>query len=104
MVQSHWDDLRDRELRYRDRTWELTGDIDVRESGALLAVEARQTDDVRQSTATLYFELENPPDSLNPGDIGTHFDRLERAGNHQRLVVKGDHRTYRYELRRLEPE
>ncbi|MCU4751386.1 hypothetical protein OB919_05230 [Halobacteria archaeon AArc-curdl1] len=31
MVKSHWEDLRDKELRYRDHMWELTGDIDVRE-------------------------------------------------------------------------
>jgi hypothetical protein len=104
MVESHWEDLRGRELRYRDHTWELTGDVDVRESGELLAVEARQTDDVRHGTATLYFALEPPTDSLNPGNLGDHFDRLERTGNTQYLVVKKERRTYRYVLQRLGPD
>lgn len=103
MVESHWEDLRGKELRYRDHTWELTGDINVRESGELLAVEARQVDDVRHGTVTLYFGLEIPTDSLNPGNLGDHFDRLERTGNNQYLVIKKERRTYRYELQRLEP-
>jgi hypothetical protein len=104
MVEAHWEDLRGKELRYRDHTWELTGDVDVRESGELLAVEARQTDDVRHGTAHLYFGLEDRTDSLNPGSLGEHFDRLERNGDDHRLFVKKERRTYRYGLQRLEPE
>lgn len=101
MVEQHWDDLRGKRLRYRDHTWELTGDVDVLETGELLAVEAGQQDDVRYGAATLYFDLTDPPDSLNPGDMGTHFDRLERTGDAQYLVVKREPRTYRYELQRM---
>jgi hypothetical protein len=104
MGKSLWEELRGKELRYRDHTWELTGDVDVRESGELLAVETRRVDDVRHGRATLYFGLENAPDSLNPEKLGQHFDRLERKGSHQYLVVKKEGRTYRYELRRLEHE
>ena len=104
MVETHWEDLRGKELRYLDHTWALTGDVDVRDSGDLLAVEATQVDDVRRERATLYFGIEDPPDSLNPGDLGDQFDRLEREGDHQYLVVKKEGRTYRYELRRLEHE
>ena len=104
MVRSHWGELRDTELRYRDRTWKLTGDVDVRQSGELLAVEARQVDDVRHGAAILYFGLESAPDSLNPGNLGDHFDRVERTGSHRYLLVKKEQRTYRYELQRLEYE
>jgi hypothetical protein len=102
MVESHWDTLRNEEVHYRNHTWALTGDVEVLESGELLAVEARQTDDVRHGTATLYFGLEAPTDSLNPGALGDHFDRVERTKNDQYLVVERGHRTYRYELQRLE--
>ena len=101
MVEENWVDLEATELRYRDRTWELTGDVDVRASGEVLAVEARQTDDVRRGDATLYFGLQEGTHSLNPGNLGDHFDRLERVGDDHHLVVKNDGRTYRYELQRL---
>jgi hypothetical protein len=104
MVESHWPELGDAEVRYRDRTWTLTGDVDVRDGGELLAVTARQEGDVRRPTATLYFGLDGAPGSLNPGDLGEHFDSLERTERRQHLVVKTAGRTYRYELRRLEYE
>jgi hypothetical protein len=104
MVESHWAELGDREVRYRDRTWTLTGTVDVRNRGELLAVEARQEGDVRHPRATLYFGIDDAPDSLNPGSLGDHFDSLERTGRRQRLVVKTAGRTYRYELERLEYE
>lgn len=104
MVDVHWDDLRGRELRYRDHTWELSSDVDVRNRGELLAVQARQTDDVRRPAATLYFGIADPSASLNPGNLGEHFDRLERADGEQHLVVRKERRSYRYVLRRLEYE
>ncbi|WP_132057056.1 hypothetical protein [Halorussus amylolyticus] len=102
MVETHWGDIAGREVRYTDHTWELTGNVGVRNSGESLAVEAKQADDVRGETATLHFEVEDPADSLNPGNLGEHFDSLERTREGQYLVVKKDRRTYRYELRRLE--
>jgi len=104
MVEAHWDTLCGRALRYRDRTWELTGDVDVRARGALVAAEATQVDDVRHETAMLHFGVDDPPDSLNPGDLGEQFDRIERDDGRQFLVVERPGRTYRYELRRLEYE
>lgn len=98
MVETHWDDLRGREVRYRDHTWELTGEVEVRNGGESLAVTATQVDDVRHSTADLHFGLRAGTESLNPGDPGEHFDRLERAGGVQQLVVRKRGRTYRYEL------
>ncbi|MGQ4555494.1 hypothetical protein [Halobellus sp. GM3] len=104
MVETHWDDLRNRELRYRDHTWKLTGDVDVSGNGDQLGVEAVQTDDVRRQTARLYFGLDGGSGSLNPGDLGTHFDRLEHSPQTQSLVVKKSGRAYRYELQRMEYE
>jgi hypothetical protein len=104
MVESNWAELGGKEVRYRDRTWTLTGAVGVRERGELLAVEARQADDVRGRTATLYFGIDDAPDSLNPGSLGDHFDSLERSGSRQRLVVKTAGRTYRYDLQRLDYE
>jgi hypothetical protein len=102
MVEAHWESLRDRELRYVGHTWRLTGDVDVRESGELLAAEAVQADDVRHEPAILHFGLRDPPGSLNPGDLDGHFESLERDGRAQYLVVEADGRTYRYRLGRLE--
>ena len=102
MVESHWDDLRGRELRYLDTSWELTGDVDVLDTGALIAVDAKQAEGSRRVTAVLHFGLDEPTDSLNPGALGEHFDRLERVGDDHYLVVKTEGRTYRYVLDRLE--
>ena len=99
MVESVWSDLGGKQVRYRDHTWELTGNVDVRERGELLAVEARQTDDVARPTATLRFVLAADGDSLNPGNLGAHFDRLERTDEGQFLLVRKERRTYRYALR-----
>ena len=101
MARFRWSDLDGKELRYRDHAWELTGDVDVREQGELLAVEARQTDDVAHPTATLRFVLSADGDSLNPGNLGAHFDRLERTDEGQFLLVRKERRTYRYALRGL---
>lgn len=101
MVETHWDDLRDRELRYQGHRWQLTGDIEVGNSGSVLGVAARQADGVRGERATLYFDIENPSKSINPGNMAQHFDRLERTADGQHLIVKTDGRTYRYVLERL---
>lgn len=102
MVETHWEDIRGKTVRYRDHTWELTGDVDVRESGALLVVEAKQVDDVQGEKARLYFDLSTSGDSLNPGNLGEHFDSLKRTRNKQYLLIKKAPKTYRYELQRLE--
>lgn len=101
MVELHWEDLEDANVRYSGQDWVLTGDLEVLGSGDLLAFRARQMDDVSKETALLYFGIENPPASLNPGDLGDHFDSLEEAGDNYQVVVKMDESTYRYELRRI---
>lgn len=103
MDESRWEDLRGRELRYRDQAWELTGEVAVREQGELLAVQARRADDVAHDAATLSFDLDGSPDSLNPGNLGEHFDRLERTADGVFIHVKKGGRTYRYKLQRVEP-
>mgnify|MGYP006297720247 CR=1 FL=1 len=102
MGDARWTELRGKEVRHRDRRWELTGDVEVQESGAVLALRARNVDDVRHEEATLYFDRRTDEDTLNPGDLGEHFDSIERRGQSSFLVVKKDGRTYRYKLRRLE--
>lgn len=102
MSETNWPELHDKTLRYQDQTWKLTGEVDVRDRGTILAVTAIKDDDVRREEATLYFESESGEDSLNPGNLGEHFDRLETTERHQYLIVKKERRTYRYELRRLE--
>lgn len=102
MVETHWEDLRDRELRYQGHRWSLTGDVALRETGDLLAVEARQADGTRHEDATLYFAIRDPPASLNPGNLGDHFDELEYDGAGQTLVVSTAGRTYRYRLTNVE--
>ena len=102
MVETHWDDLRGRRLQYRDHTWELSGDVDVREEGELLAMDAQRADGNRGEPALLHFRLVDAPDSLNPGNLGTHFDSIVREGSRHDLLIKKEARTYRYRLRRLE--
>lgn len=101
-METTWEGIKNRELRYLGHTWTLTGDVEVRDRGDLIAVSARQADDVRRRAATLYFGVEGPSDSLNPGNLSHNFARLERNGESDQLVVKGDQRTYRYDLHRME--
>lgn len=102
MVAKQWAELGGKELRYLDQTWECTGEVDVRQSGELLAVEAKQVDDVKRSTATLYFAIQNSTDSLNPGALGDHFDTLGQADGEQYLELRTEGKTYRYVLQRME--
>lgn len=98
MVEANWPDLRGKELRYGDETWELTGAVNVRGSGESLEVSAKQLDDVKGSTATIRFNVRDPPVSLNPGNLGVYSTSLERADGQYYIVVEMDSRTYRYEI------
>lgn len=104
MVETEWPEIGGTEVQYGDHTWELTGTVDIAETGDALAVEAKQVDDIRERKADLRFGLHDDAPSLNPGNLGSHFDRLERAGDTQYLVVKTEPRTYRYELQGVEYE
>jgi hypothetical protein len=102
MHERHWDDLGGLELRYRDHTWELTGDVEILRDGALIGAEVRQVDGTRHGTAQLFFAVENPPRSVNPGDLGDHFQELVKEDGKSYLKITSPRRTYRYELQRLE--
>lgn len=104
MVEARWPELAGKELRYSDKTWELTGIVNIRGSGRTLEVEAQQVDDVKHSTATIRFNISNPPASLNPGNLGAHFNSLEREGEQYYIVVEQEPRTYRYEIAGLQYE
>lgn len=103
MADTHWAGMQGRELRYDDRTWALTGDLDIRQSGDLLVADAKQIDESKREKATLYFRIEDPPDSLNPGSSDANFDHLEQdsAGDYL-LVVDAPGRRYQYGLDSIE--
>ena len=98
MVETQWPELGGKTLRYGGHTWELTGTVDVRNTGELLAVDAKRITDVSQPRATLRFACEERSPSLNPGNLGEHFDRIERDRRSHYVVVKKEPRTYRYKL------
>lgn len=102
MGEPPWDDLEGRTVRYAGDLWELTGKVEVLDSGELLALSARREDDVRGESAKLHFAVEGAPHSLNPGDLGEQFDHIERTGDGHHLVVRTDGRTYRYGLEHLQ--
>ncbi|SEO21662.1 hypothetical protein SAMN04487948_101141 [Halogranum amylolyticum] len=104
MVETQWAELGGKELRYLDQTWACTGEVDVQQSGELLAVRAKQTDDVKGRSATLFFAVQNSPDSLNPGALGDHFDRLGQEDGEHYLELRTEGRTYRYGLQRMSYE
>ena len=102
MDETMWPDLEGSELRFSDSSWELTGTVEVRNDGRRLAAEAVAADYNRHKTGTLIFTRGAKPPSLNPGDLGSHFDRIERTRRNQFLVVKKTGRNYRYRLARIE--
>lgn len=104
MADARWEDVRGKELRYQDRTWELTGEVDLRGTGERILVRARRVDGVKHEHATLLFSIAEGEDSLNPGDLDDVFVRLEQDGDREILVVRKDPRSYRYELHSLEYE
>ncbi len=104
MVETEWPHLDGTELQYGDHMWELTGTVTLGNTGETLGVHARQVDDVRGRQAILRFAPDDGAPSVNPGDLGTHFEKLERANDTQYLVIKTDSRTYRYELQGIEYE
>lgn len=98
MVTQQWPEIGGKQVRYNDATWELTGAVDVRETGRSLEVEAKRVDDVRHATAGFRFGVGEHPESLNPGNLGDHFDELRQEDDQYVLVVKTERRVYRYEL------
>lgn len=104
MVETHWEELAGEQLRYGDRSWELTGDVELKGSGEQIALRARRADSVTHDDASLTFDLQNPPASPNPGNLETAFASLERDDDRHVLAVRIEPRTYRYVLERMEYE
>jgi len=104
MVEARWEDIRGRDVRFRGERWELTGEVDVLGTGERLRARARQVDDEKHRRAALLFGLDEPGESLNPGDLEDVFVRVEREGGESYLVARKEPRTYRYVLRSLEYE
>lgn len=104
MTNTAWPELGGKEIRYRDERWELTGDVTVQDNGEILAVDVTAVDDVRHENATIYFTIVGSPKTLNPGNLGEHFDSIDREGRRLYLTVKTEGRRYRYQARRIELE
>jgi len=98
MVETQWETLAGTELRYDDRTWSLTGDVELRGTGELVDLRARRVDGTRGERATLRFALHDSSDSPNPGNLREVFPELQRRRGRHTLVVRVDPKTYRYRL------
>ncbi|TYL36512.1 hypothetical protein CV102_22070 [Natronococcus pandeyae] len=104
MAETEWPEIKGKELEYGDHTWELTGTVDVGNTGEIIAVEAKQTDDVRQRNAMLRFGLGDQSASLNPGNPRSRFHGFEQEGDTQYLLVKAEPKVYRYEIQGISYE
>lgn len=102
MTETEWPELAGKTIPYADQMWRLAGTVEVQGTGEALAVRATRDNDVRGDDVDLIFGIEDPSASLNPGDLGEHFDRLEQKGTNWYLVVKKDPTVYRYKLHRIE--
>lgn len=97
-----WGELSGEKVQYSDQTWEMTGDVEVRRDGELLAVAVVAADDVRHGAAMIDFSLGELSPSPNPGQLDRHFVRIERTKSNVYLVMSDGVRTYRYRATRIE--
>ncbi|MFW6002985.1 MAG: hypothetical protein ACOCPT_01005 [Halanaeroarchaeum sp.] len=102
MDETVWPGLSGEKLQYSERTWELSGTVAVENDGRTVAVDTAVADGSTDDTGTFYFTLQDPPESLNPGNLGGHDVAIERTTRNQYLVVETAGPTYRYRLSRLE--
>lgn len=98
MPETHIKDLEGERVRYGGDTWELTGALDVKRDGATLHARAKQVERVRRSRGTLTYHLQNPPASLNPGNLGEFDVEPERRDDGQYLLVRRPNGTSEYKL------
>ncbi|MFU8868116.1 hypothetical protein [Natronococcus sp.] len=98
MVEAHLPELDGEQIRYNDDTWEFTGAIDVKQNGNRIHAAAKKPDRVRGNTGTLNFTLDDPPASLNPGNLGDLRCELEQEAAGPVLVVDRNHTADRYTL------
>lgn len=98
MVETRVPELEGEEFRYSGDTWALTGDLDVKRNGDVIDASARETDRVRHNAATMRFSLQDPPASLNPGDLGEFEAQLDRPDGQYTLTIRRNHATNHYRL------
>lgn len=99
MVEIHITQLEDERIRYNGDTWAFTGDINVKQNGAVIEARATKPDRVRRSKGTMRFQLQNPPASLNPGNPGEFDVKLGLEGNDTVLELIRPHANDRYVLK-----
>ncbi len=104
MVETQFNQLTGARIRYNDDTWELTGDITIKQNGAVLEAEAHKPDRVRKSRGILRFQLQNPPASINPGNPGEFDIDIETTGGETILVLERSHASDRYAVKSLRYE
>lgn len=101
MVEAHLPELEGEQVRFNDDTWEFTGTIDVKQNGNRIHAAARKPERVRGNTGTLNFTLDDPPASLNPGNLGNLRCELQQAANGAVLLVDRTHTADSYTLNSL---
>lgn len=102
MAETPWQQLEGDTLQYGGHQWELTGGVDVRDRGSLLAVEAKQVDDVSQPMANLRFASVEGSPALNPDDLDEMFCDTQRERDGLYIVLQKEPQRYRYELLGIE--
>ncbi|WIV67475.1 hypothetical protein [Natrialbaceae archaeon AArc-T1-2] len=102
MVETHKPELEGETLQYRDDAWELTGTIEIKRNGELIAAEARKTDRVRGETGRLAFTVANGASSINPGNPENFVAEIEPQNTGYALIASRDHTTDRYELNSMQ--
>lgn len=98
MADTHHEELAGERVRYNEATWEFTGDLDVRRNGEVLHADVRKEDRVRGNSGTLRFTLQDPPSSINPGNLGSFDVELRKRDGSQYLVVDRRNATSLYRL------
>ena len=96
MVETTLSQLSGERVRYNKGTWVLTGDVSIRRNGEVLDVKAKE--DSRGRGATLRFELENKPRSVNPGNLGNLSVDLMQDDGGPMVLVHRSNGTDRYRL------
>lgn len=93
--------LEGEQVRYNGDTWEFTGEINVKQNGAVLEATARKADRVRGNRGTLQFQLTNPPASINPGNPGEFEVELTREAGKAHLRLVRAHTSDDYTIKSL---
>lgn len=101
MVETHVSQLAGERIRYNDDTWEFTGDIEITQNGSVIEATARKSDRVRKNLGTFRFQLQDPPGSINPGNVGEFGVKLEREGRDVLLVITRRRESDRYSIKSL---